>query len=182
MAGSDSEFAEYFGARAAGLRRLAYTLCGDWHTADDLVQSTFIKLYRHWHRIRGQSVDAYARRILVNSYLSHRRDRRREEVVPEVPELSAAGLDPLVGSDDRLARALRELPARQRAVVALRHLEDMSVAEVADALGMAEGTVKSQAFRGVAALRRALGEPAQASPNDLAALEQTRPTKGRAPS
>jgi DNA-directed RNA polymerase specialized sigma24 family protein len=61
MAGSDTEFAEYFSARAAGLRRLAYTLCGDWHTADDLVQTTFIKLYRHWHRIRGQSVDPYTR-------------------------------------------------------------------------------------------------------------------------
>ncbi len=65
MAGSEAEFAEYFTARAAGLRRLAYTLCGDWHTADDLVQTTFIKLYRHWNRMHVQSVDAYVRRILV---------------------------------------------------------------------------------------------------------------------
>jgi RNA polymerase sigma-70 factor (sigma-E family) len=157
VAGSDTEFADFFAARVAGLRRLAFTLCGDWHTADDLVQTTFIKLYRHWKRVHGQSVDAYARRILVNSYLSHRRDRRREDVVADVPDRPAIGPDTTPRGDDPLVAALRGLPARQRAVVALRHLEDMSVAEVADVLGMAEGTVKSQAARGVAALRRALG-------------------------
>src|SRR5262245_60395095 len=131
MASSDDAFAEYFTARATALRRLAYTLCGDWHPADDLVQTTFIKLYRHWKRVHEQSVDAYARRILVNTYLSHRRDHRRVEVVPDVPD-NMPMWDATADGDDRLALALRNLPARQRAVVALRHLEDMSVAEVAD--------------------------------------------------
>ncbi len=79
--------------------------------------------------------------------------------MPDVPDLPVLGPDGAAGVRDQLARALAALPARQRAVVALRHLEDMSIADVADALGMAEGTVKSQAARGVAALRRALGQP-----------------------
>jgi DNA-directed RNA polymerase specialized sigma24 family protein len=58
LAESGNEFADYFTARVTALRRLAYTLCGDWHTADDLVQTTFIKLYRHWRRVRNGSVDA----------------------------------------------------------------------------------------------------------------------------
>lgn len=163
MAGTDDEFAEYFRARSIALRRLAYTLCGDWHTADDLVQVTFVKLYRHWKRLPPEGVEPYARRILVNTFLSHHRDRRREQVVAEPPDAVApeVGLASDDGADRRaeLVAALRALPARQRAVVALRHLEDMSIAEVAAALGMAEGTVKSQAARGVAALRRALGTP-----------------------
>ncbi len=157
MVAPDAEFAEYFNARAPGLRRLAFSLCGDWHTADDLVQTTFVKLYGHWRRVRSGAVDAYTRRILINSYLSHRRNLRREHVTPDVPELAAPG--ELPDPSREIARALAALPARQRAVVVLRHLEDLSVTEVADLLGIAEGTVKSQTARGVAALREALGQP-----------------------
>src|SRR5512138_2363420 len=87
--GRDAGFAEYFTARATVLRRLAYALCGDWHGAEDLVQITFVKLYRHWRRVRAETADAYARRILVNTYLSHRRGLRREASVPEVPDRPA---------------------------------------------------------------------------------------------
>jgi RNA polymerase sigma-70 factor (sigma-E family) len=153
------EFTAYFTARASTLRRLAFVLCGDWHTADDLVQTAFVKLYRHWRDVRLGSVDAYTRRILVNTFLSHRRDRRRETVVadlPDQPDVDAA--DPASRTD--LARALQRLPTQQRTVVVLRYLENLSVAEVADFLGVAEGTVKSQTSRGVDALRKALGAPA----------------------
>ena len=64
MADRDAEFADYFAARAAALRRVAYALCGDWHAAEDLVQATFLQLYRHWRRIRGETLDAYARALL----------------------------------------------------------------------------------------------------------------------
>jgi RNA polymerase sigma-70 factor (sigma-E family) len=155
----DSEFTAYFTARAAALRRLAFVLCGDWHTADDLVQQTFVKLYRRWRTVERGSVDPYTRRILVNTFLSHRRDRRRETVVAEVPDWPDAERDP--GSRADIARALRSLSPQHRAVVVLRHLEDLSVAEVAEILGLAEGTVKSQTARGVDALRRALGAPVE---------------------
>jgi len=58
----ESEFTDYFVARAGPLRRLAYGLCGDWYLAEDLVQTTFVKLYRHWRRVRPETVDAYSRR------------------------------------------------------------------------------------------------------------------------
>jgi DNA-directed RNA polymerase specialized sigma24 family protein len=81
-----SEYADYFAARAVHLRRLAYALSGDWHLAEDLVQHTFLQLYRHWRRIDTTTVDAYARRTLVNAYLSHRRSRRRETVLADPPD------------------------------------------------------------------------------------------------
>ncbi|GGM76852.1 SigE family RNA polymerase sigma factor [Dactylosporangium sucinum] len=151
---TDAEFSEYFAGRVGGLRRVAYALCGDWHTADDLVQTTFVKVYQHWRRTRPESLDAYTRRILVNAFLSHRRDRRRETVVAEPPDAAVDAAEP--GGHEGLGRALQALPARQRAVVVLRHLEDLSVAEVAELLGMAEGTVRSQTARAVDALRRTL--------------------------
>ncbi|NUT35704.1 MAG: SigE family RNA polymerase sigma factor [Hamadaea sp.] len=146
-------YADYFAARAAALRRLGYGLCGDWHLAEDLVQQTFLQLYKHWRRIEPSTVDAYARRTLVNAYLSHRRARKRETVVADVPERPA---DPTPGVDVDIRRALDALPPRQRALVVLRHLEDISVAEAADILGIAEGTVKSQTAHGLAKLRLSL--------------------------
>jgi RNA polymerase sigma-70 factor (sigma-E family) len=157
-AGRDSEFVEYFTARGHWLRRLAYGLCGDWHTADDLVQATFVRLYRHWDRVQRESVDAYTRRILVNAFLSHRRGRRRESVVDAPPDRAVTDVD--LAQRVAVHRALAGLAPRQRAVVVLRYLEDLPVAEVAALLGVAEGTVKSQCARGIESLREALGDPA----------------------
>ena len=154
MADRDAEFADYFAARAAALRRVAYALCGDWHAAEDLVQATFLQLYRHWRRIRGETLDAYARRTLVNAFLSERRRGRRVSVLADPPDRPADAPD-TAGAVD-LRRALAALPPRQRAMVVLRHLEDLPVTEVAALLDLAEGTVKSQTARGIAALRDAL--------------------------
>ncbi|MFC6016250.1 SigE family RNA polymerase sigma factor [Plantactinospora solaniradicis] len=153
----EQQFVEYFTVRAEPLRRLAYSLSGDWHTAEDLVQVTFVRLYRNWPRVRAESVDAYSRRVLVNAFLSDRRNRRREAVTPDPPDLPAAGVDVAV----RLAvrHALAQLSPRQRAAVVLRYLEDLPVAEVATLLGITEGTVKSQTARGIQSMRGALGDP-----------------------
>ncbi len=154
----EGQFAEYFAVRAHALRRLGYGLSGDWHTAEDLVQATFVKLYRSWLGVRADSIDAYARRILINLYLSQRRSRRRELIVPEPPDRPApAG----TGVPERLAlhAALAGLAPRQRAAVVLRYLEDLPVVEVAALLQISEGTVKSQTARGIQALRAALADP-----------------------
>ena len=158
MRGWEADFAEFFAARASSLRRLAYALCGDWHTAEDLVQGAFVQLYRHWRRVRPETADAYIRRSVVNAYLSHRRDRRREWVSSAPPDGPAP---PGPDAADRLDlnRALATLPKQQRVMVVLRHLEDLPVSDVALLLGVAEGTVKSQTARGVQALRVALGDP-----------------------
>ncbi|MEV0902433.1 SigE family RNA polymerase sigma factor [Actinoplanes sp. NPDC049802] len=150
----EDQFVEYFRVRAQPLRRLAYALCGDWHTAEDLVQLTFVRLYRRWPRLRDESVDAYARKVVVNAFLTHRRDRRREALMAAPPERVAGGADPA----ERLAvhQALAGLAPRQRAAVVLRYLEDLPVAEVAVLLGITEGTVKSQTARAIQSMRTAL--------------------------
>lgn len=150
----EDQFVEYFRARAQPLRRLAYSLCGDWHTAEDLVQLTFVRLYRRWPGIRDETVDAYARQVLVNAFLSHRRARRREALTAEPPERPAGGADPVEALAVR--RVLAGLAPRQRAAVVLRYLEDLPVAEVAALLGISEGTVKSQTARAIQSMRGAL--------------------------
>ncbi|MFC7533566.1 SigE family RNA polymerase sigma factor [Actinoplanes sp. GCM10030250] len=154
----EDQFVEYFRVRAHPLRRLAYSLCGDWHTAEDLVQLTFVRLYRRWPSIRDESVDAYARQIVVNAFLTHRRARRRESLMADPPERPAGGDDPAESLAVR--RALADLAPRQRAAVVLRYLEDLPVAEVAALLGISEGTVKSQTARAIQSMRGAFGAAA----------------------
>ncbi len=154
----DLDFSEYFAARVQRFRRVAFALCGDWHAAEDLVQAMFVQLYRRWRRVRPDTVDAYARRILLNLFLAGRRAFGREYVTSSVPEKESP---PERDSHVRLdvERALAGLTPRQRAMVVLRFLEDLPVSEVASLLGVAEGTVKSQTARGVEALRAALPAP-----------------------
>jgi RNA polymerase sigma-70 factor (sigma-E family) len=146
----EDELREYFAARAPGMRRTAYLVVRDWHTADDMVQVTFVKLYAHWGRIRSEGLDAYARRTLVNHCLSHLRKHRREQLTATPPDRAATA--PASSLD--AGRTLAVLPPQQRAIVALRFLDDLSVADVAAALGIAEGTVKSQTSRALATLRQ----------------------------
>ncbi|MFD7655304.1 SigE family RNA polymerase sigma factor [Actinosynnema sp. NPDC059797] len=159
----DSEFGEYVDARALVMRRTAYLLCGDWHRAEDLVQTALTKLYVAWPRLRRDgAVDAYARKVLVRTAIDESRlaFRRRETVVDTVPEVPApepASALPGAGADLDVRRALAALPPGQRAVVVLRYWEDLSVTETARLLGRTEGTVKSQAAKGLAALRALLG-------------------------
>jgi len=157
MTDRDSAFTEYFAARSDAMRATAYLLCGDWHRAEDLVQATFTKLYLAWGRVaRHDVLDAYVRKTLVRTFLD---DRRRgwwwRERVAESPiERSVTDTAP----EDRLVllRALNDVPPRQRAVLILRYWEDMSVEDTAAALDCSPGTVKSQAARGIDALRHVL--------------------------
>jgi RNA polymerase sigma-70 factor (sigma-E family) len=146
----ESEFTEFFAAHAAGLRRTAYVVVHDWHLAEDLTQQGLAKLYAAWSRTRSETRLAYARRIVVNECLSHLRRRRPEAPTEHLPE--RAGTDDASGVD--LVAALALLPDRQRAIVALRFLDDLSVVEVAHLLGIAVGTVKSQTSRAMETLRR----------------------------
>src|SRR3982750_2296369 len=83
---SDEEFVAYYTARAGQLRNTAYLLCGDWHLAEDLTQTTFTKLYRAWSRIdRHEVLDQYARQVLLRTFLDERRRPWRREK-PTLPE------------------------------------------------------------------------------------------------
>ena len=147
------EFEELVAAQAAPLLRAAYLLTGDRGRAEDLVQSALTKAYLARARVLGaDSPEAYLRRILVTTHhRSFRRRRVREELRADVPDTPMAAAD-AAGRHD-LVVAVAALPKRQRAVVVLRYLEDRPEAEVAAILGCSVGTVKSQAFRALAALR-----------------------------
>jgi RNA polymerase sigma-70 factor (sigma-E family) len=161
MSDRDAAFAEYFAARSDAMRGTAYLLCGDWHRAEDLVQTTFTKLYLAWRRVaRHEVLDAYTRQILVRSFVSEvRRGWFRKERVTDTPvdlPVAAPG-----SSEDRivLLAALGRVAPRQRAVLVLRYWEDLSVEETARALNCTTGTVKSQAARGLQTLRGVLSGP-----------------------
>lgn len=153
----ERDFREFVAARIALWRRTAYLLCRDWHTADDLVSITVGKLYRRWRRVdAAEHPDAYARSVLTRAWLDERRRPwRREAAVAEPPEprLPAEPAGPGVADRLTLLDLLSRLPARRRAVVVLRFYCDLSVEETADILSITEGTVKSQAARGLEALR-----------------------------
>lgn len=155
-------FETYFRARRDAVRRTAYLLCGDWHRADDHAQAAFVKLHRHWRRIRDRdALDAWMRRTLVHSIVDEsRRPWRRERFVDEMPADAGtveSGADG-VATRHVLVDGLRSVPPRQRAVLVLRFLEGLDVAGTAAALGCSEGTVKSQTSHGLAALRAVLGD------------------------
>jgi RNA polymerase sigma-70 factor (sigma-E family) len=159
--GWEGDYVDFFAARAPGLRRTAYLMCGDWQLAEDLVQTTFVRLYQHWPRVRQETADAYARRILTNLFLSRRKKSSREQVTQDVPEQPGRhDTDHEVGNRVDLAQALTGLSDRQRAIVALRYVDDLPIAEVAAVLGIAEGTVKSHSARALQTLRAVLGPAA----------------------
>ncbi|WHT19234.1 SigE family RNA polymerase sigma factor [Crossiella sp. CA-258035] len=156
MGDRNAEFVEFVRARGPALRRTAFLLCGDWHRAEDLVQSTLIKLYKAWRRLEAHgAIEPYARQVLVRTAIDEsRRFWRREKATAELPDLPTPETGAEVAVDVR--RALAALPKRQRAVVVLRFWEDLPVQEVARLLGCSEGTVKSQSAKGLAALRKSL--------------------------
>lgn len=158
-------FEQYFRLRRDRVRRSAYLLCGDWHRADDLAQTAFVRLHRRWSSIREpQAIDAYLRKTLVRAMIDEtRRPWRRERFVAEAPEPDGGAASSGGGHADEivtrhaLVDALRRVPPRQRAVLVLRFLEGLDVAATAAALGCREGTVKSQCSAGLATLRTVLG-------------------------
>jgi RNA polymerase sigma-70 factor (sigma-E family) len=166
-AGDELTFEEYFRLRRDRVRRSAYLLCGDWHRADDLAQTAFVRLHRRWNSVRDPlAVDAYLRKTLVRAMIDEtRRPWRRERFVADAPEpdgrsgsgAADGGHADEVATRHTLVEALRRVPPRQRAVLVLRFLDGLDVAATAEALGCREGTVKSQCSAGLATLRTLLG-------------------------
>lgn len=153
----EADFTEFFVGRQRTLMRTAYAMLGSPAAAEDAVQSTFTAMYPRWQRIRAGNPEAYARRTLINTCLAVWRSRAREMVTDRLPE-------PGVCDDHRrseLIDALARLPEQDRAVVALRFFEDLSVREVAQTLQIAEGTVKSRTSRALARLETALAQPTE---------------------
>ena len=165
MAHEPAGFREFVEARWRPLLRVAWALTGDWALAEDLLQTSLAKVWPRWGTIRRtDDPDVYVRRVLVTTYATWwRRKWRGELPTEELPEPRAGsstgagrgGVDPAddVAVAESLRVALATLPRRQRAVVVLRYVEDMSEADVAVILGCSVGTVKSQASKALAKLR-----------------------------
>jgi RNA polymerase sigma-70 factor (sigma-E family) len=164
----EHDYVEYVRSRLPRLHRVAYLVLGDGDRADDAVQDALTVLYRRWTRLAEVgSLDAYVHTMVVRACLVYRRRRwsrvlLRGEPPDSVVDSGSAGVDEQLA----LRQALDRLPARQRAVVILRYLCDLPIAEVAQVLGCSAGTVKSRTHHGLRNLRTVLGEratPATAS-------------------
>jgi RNA polymerase sigma-70 factor (sigma-E family) len=153
----DEEFTRYVEARAAALLRTAVYLCaGDEAAAEDLMQTTLVKAYVAWHKLRDpEKRNAYVRQIMVRE--SYRRGPGRARDRHHAAE-NPDRIVPAVDRDDHLSLMphLAALPRQQRAVVVLRYYEDLSERQIADALGCSPGSVKRHASRALATLRARL--------------------------
>ncbi len=152
----DAAYHAYFERHYDSLSRLAYLMVGDASAADDLAADAMTEVWRHWDRVQAaDDPAAYGHGILMNLARNWIRKRSRErlfslEVLKRAPES-----DVPVVLDVR--RALAKLPHRRRACVVLRYAFDMSEREVAGALGISEGAVKSATSRGAKQLAEMLG-------------------------
>lgn len=155
------DFDQFVASGAESLLRTAHLITWDAGEAEDLVQECLLRVARRWPRVRRMDQPlAYSRRILINLAVdgAARRSRRRGELDAIPAGLDAPAEDVLGGLDtrDELLEALARLTPRQRAVLVLRYFNDLTEAQVADALGCSPGTVKSNTSRGLARLREVL--------------------------
>lgn len=159
-------FGDAFDDLSAVAHRVAFRLLGDRAEAEEVTQEALVRAYLRWRRIEPYA-EAWVARVAANLALDQhrRRSRQRRHAAAVVPTVAEA-VDPAAGLVSRmeLVAGLRRLPKRQREVVSLRYLADVSEAETARLLGCAPGTVKQHAHRGLAALRLDLAPPETAPP------------------
>jgi RNA polymerase sigma-70 factor (ECF subfamily) len=159
-----SGFEAFFRTEYPRLVTLLVAVTGSRSVAEELAQEALLRAHLRWDRIvRYDRPGAWVRRVALNLASHHRRKRRTEQgVVDRLGRQRAvepyAYADGAVAGDDFWA-LVRQLPPRQAAAVALHHLEDRPVAEVAAILGCAEGTAKTHLHRGRATLARLLDLP-----------------------
>ena len=149
-------FGEYVRARSGALLRAAQAMTGNRADAEDLLQATLVKAYQSWEKIADPAaLDTYVRRVMVNTHISGwRRQRVDEYPTDELPDSPATDVTGDSDLHDVVQRAVDRLPRQMRAAVMLRYFNDMTEPEVAAALGVSVGTVKSTVARAVAKLRK----------------------------
>lgn len=154
-----ADFAPFFDRLRGSLVRLAWTLTGDTETASDIVQTAFTDAYRDWERISTvDNPDTWVRRMVINRCSNARRDRYRDQqrVTRANNVARTSPTDPLAESTVEFFDLVRALPDRQREVVALHYLDDLSIDDIADALEISAGTVKTSLHRARHTLARTL--------------------------
>jgi RNA polymerase sigma-70 factor (sigma-E family) len=163
MVASSGDFRSFAAARLGPLYRAAVLLTGEHQAAEDLVQETLTRMYVAWRSRRIDDPVAYARTVLVNTFISGRRRRSASEYPhADVPEVATPPADVAARVD--VQRALGGLGQVDRAIVVMRYLEDVPVDDVAAVLGMSPGNVRVRATRALARLRTSLPlQPAESS-------------------
>lgn len=157
---ADRAVTQLYHLHYTSLVRLAMLLVRDVATAEEVVQDSFIAMHDGWRRLRdADKALSYLRQSVVNrarSVLRHRVvvDKNAPKPAPDMPSAEHAALAALERS--AVVSALRELPARQREVVVLRYYADLSESQIAHAMGISRGAVKSHTSRAMAALRSVL--------------------------
>ncbi|HVT20627.1 MAG TPA: SigE family RNA polymerase sigma factor [Mycobacteriales bacterium] len=151
----DQQLVDYVSGRWPSLVRYAAVVCGDVAEGEELAQAALVRVAARWRLLHDRdNVDAYVRTAIVRGHLNQRnRLRRRERSVPELPTISTADPTDGAGRGIDVRRALSTLPPRQRAVLVLRYLDDLSEAQTAEVMGCSVGTVKSQASKALTTLR-----------------------------
>jgi RNA polymerase sigma-70 factor (sigma-E family) len=157
---ADCAVTELYSVHYKPLVRLAALLVRDVSTAEEVVQDAFVKVHDGWKRLRdAENALAYLRQTVVNgsrSVLRHRTvvDKNLPKAPPDMPSAEHSALVSLERS--AVVTALRGLPDRQREAIVLRYYGDLSEAEIAAAMKISRGAVKSHTARGMASLRAAL--------------------------
>jgi len=158
-----SQVTALYAAHATGLVRLAMLMLADQSSAEDVVQDAFLGLHRRWDSLAdpGRAL-AYVRSSVLNGCRDLLRKQSQSRRVPALlteRDAESAEAVVLLGEEHReVLRALRTLPDRQREAVVLRHCLGLPEDEVAQAMNITKGTVKSATHRGLAALGRLLKE------------------------
>ena len=151
-------FEEFYAATVGRLLGHLFLVTGDLHAAEEIVQEAFTRASLRWAHLRDYDVpEAWVRRVAMNLATDRARSLRRQTRAlmklgppPAVPSVSVETL--------ALVQALRTLPVRQRQAIVLHYLVDLPVAEIAQVLGVPQGTVKSLLARGRRGLAAVLGE------------------------
>lgn len=152
-------FREYVDASMRRHYRVAWSLCGDHHDAEDLVQHALVQLYKHWTKVaREGSPDGYVRTTLTHRFIdtrrsAHARHEIRTAELPEDEPTEAALLADRVVDGEVLREALLALPPVERSAVVLRYVADQSLVDVADALGYSVSQTKRHLASGLRRLR-----------------------------
>jgi RNA polymerase sigma-70 factor (sigma-E family) len=157
---ADRAVTELYSVHYRALVRLAALLVRDTPTAEEVVQDSFVAMHGGWQRLRdAEKALAYLRQAVVNrsrSVLRHRTvvDKNLQKAPPDMPSAEHGAL--VLLERHAVVMALRKLPDRQREAIVLRYYADLSEAEIAAAMGISRGAVKSHTARGMTALRTAL--------------------------
>lgn len=161
---ADEAVTSLYAAHYRSLVRLGTLLLRDPSAAEEVVQDAFVAMHGGWRRLRDpDKALAYLRQSVVNrsrSALRHRTvtEKYAPAPMPDAPSAESGALGML--EYRQVVDALRTLPTRQREALVLRYYGDLSEAQVADAMKISRGAVKSHTSRGMAALRASLEETA----------------------